>query len=121
MDRNLVKQSFGSQNKQIGIFDMLIFQRQLYKGYCPPHFIVTVLFSVIPLFLNQSSLKSYMLPPKSKIIILVNWNEWDARLSLGLIYHCMKAMMFLITKQNLKPSSSLPSKTSFVSVYKMGF
>ena len=77
VERNLVKQSFGSQNKQIGIFNMLIFQRQLYKGYCPLHFLATVLFSVIPLFLNQSCLKSYMLLPKSKIITLVNWNEWD--------------------------------------------
>ena len=26
------------------------------------------------------------MPPKSKIITLVNWNEWSASLSLGEIY-----------------------------------
>ena len=117
MDRNLLKQSFGSQNKQTGVFTCVFF-----KGNYAKVTVATVVIFSYSTIINQPYLKSYMLPPKSEIVTLVNWNEWQASFSLRLIYPCMKAMMFLITNQNLRPSSSSPSKPQALSPFrKNGF
>ena len=76
VDTNLLKQKALEVKTTKYVFEMLIFWRQLCKGYCPLHFIAIVVIFSYSTFLNQSCLKSYMLPPKSKIRNdLASWNE----------------------------------------------